>query len=105
MQQVTKGENMNRIALGVAVIVLALGGVLFYEHSHVSADDLPSCVAGENEICPTAKWTNALKKYRELGTALNAGVPGGYSPNADGTKFIKNVTVVQPAPPVQPPKK
>jgi hypothetical protein len=26
-------------------------------------------------------------------------VPGGYSPNQAGTKFIKNVTLVQPAKP------
>jgi hypothetical protein len=89
-----------RLVIAGVLVILLVGGYLGYSRS--SDSGLPGCVAGENEICPSQQWSKALKKYQELGAALNAAVPGGYSPNQAGTKFIKNVTVVQPAPEKKP---
>lgn len=91
---------MNKLFLGIAAIAVLLGSVLFYEHSKVSADDLPSCIAGENEICAPKRWMDTLDHANKMSQALQAGVPGGYSYNGQG-KFIKNVTRVEPAPPIK----
>lgn len=95
---------MNKVVLGIAAIVVLLGSLGWYEGNHHKAsaapvvdDGLPSCVAGENEICAPKNWMDAYEKWIKLGKALNDGIPGGYAFN-NSSKFIKNVTKVEPAP-------
>lgn len=92
---------MKKVVLGITTVAVLLCSLGWYEANRkVSADDLPSCVAGENEICAPQKWMSSLERANKLSQALQAGVPGGYSYNGQG-KFIKNVTKVEPAPPVK----
>ena len=94
---------MNRMIIGV-LILLGVASFAGYEVYASREDGLPKCVAGENEICPSEAWTKTLKKYNEMGAALQAAVPGGYNPNQTGTKFIK-IVPPPPAPVVVQPKK
>jgi hypothetical protein len=81
---------------GIVVISVMVGWGIkaFIERD----DDLPVCMAGQDEICPPAKWMRAYRHMNDLQMALQAGIPGGYYYNGQG-KFLKN----RPAPP-QPPK-
>lgn len=85
------------LLLVLVAVLLAVGGV---NAIITRNDDLPMCVAGQDEICASPQWLRAYRKINDISQALNAAVPGGYVYNGSG-KFIR---IKPPAPPTPPPQ-
>jgi hypothetical protein len=88
----------HKIIIGILLLVAVVAATAAMTYRVTSPDTSNlSCVAGQDEICPSAQWVKVsdelnqmVSKANEMSRSLNSAVPGGFHYDQATGKFEKN---------------